>query len=128
MENSANNDLEFSKQIAHNITAIKQLSLRCLSNCSEMERSFYTQQIKDIFLQILQPTLQFQQQNFAELSSSENSSKNSNNNNKIFTEQMAKILLDANFALKVILEETVINYQNENYLENEKSFSLCGLL
>lgn len=130
MENSANNDLEFSKQIAHNITAIKQLSLRCLSNCSEMERSFYTQQIKDIFLQILQPTLQFQQQNFAELSSSENSKKNSsknsnknsnnNNNNKNFTEQMAKILLDANFALKVILEETVINYQNENYLENKK--------
>ena len=133
MENYAHTDLEFSKQIAHNITAIKQLSLRCLSNCSEMERSFYTQQIKDIFLQILQPTLQFQQQNFAELSSSEDSKKNSsknsnknsnnnnnNNNNKIFTEQMAKILFDANFALKVILEETVINYQNENYLENKK--------
>ncbi|MGN1035693.1 MAG: hypothetical protein ACI4PS_04570, partial [Rhodocyclaceae bacterium] len=80
MENSVNNDLEFSKQIAHNITAIKQLSLRCLSNCSEMERSFYTQQIKDIFLQILQPTLQFQQQNLAELSSSEDSKKNSSKN------------------------------------------------
>ena len=62
MENFANNDLEFSKQIAHNITAIKQLSLRCLSNCSEMERSFYTQQIKDIFLQILQRQCRYLQQ------------------------------------------------------------------
>ena len=90
MENSVNNDLEFSKQIAHNITAIKQLSLRCLSNCSEMERSFYTQQIKDIFLQILQPTLQFQQQNLAELSSSENSKKKESHSSSPSSEHSKK--------------------------------------
>lgn len=118
MDNSSNNetqDIKFTAKITHYLTSIKQLSLRCLANCSEIERSFYTQQIKDIFLQILQPTLQFQQQNFAELKSSESS-----NNNKILTEQMAQILFDTNFALKVILEETVINHQNDDYLENEK--------
>lgn len=111
---------QFAK-IAHYLSSIKQLSQRYItSDNSEVEKTFYTQQIKDIFLQILQPIFHFQQQNFAEPNvNSENKKNILAESEEKFAKQIAKEMFDANFALKIILQESVINHPSDSYKENE---------